>query len=156
VPSPPDPVADWTFAADPEALHAVWQDRFALSAQAERLPETTLLPYADALELNGASWGLRPSEIRFVYETDSGVFSVFGTEHPQEQSAPRPARAEDLTAWGRTADDSPAHLRISFRGTSLSIQGPLVVRTSCLDCHEMEEGSVAGVFFYELDEIADD
>ena len=153
---PTEPLEDWTFAPDVHAFHQVWQDRFTLSAN--EIPDAdTLLPYADALALKGASWRLEVSEIRLVATTPEGHAHIYlGPGHPESSEGAVVAEPEELAALGWNGRGPPGEVSVRFDGLSLRIVGPIHAEARCGACHDYGTRDVVGVLVYGFLEIADD
>lgn len=153
------PIEPWTYAESLEELHGIWSDRFALSAAPE-IDHQALWPYADAVLIDGDSWGLIPRSMRLVYtNTEGHAYQMAGETHPRPGDArSRQALTPDAlatTGWP-SVRLSPGLLRVD-NASGFRVTGPLHAGAACLECHggyRLQE--VVGILIYEFSEIPDD
>lgn len=152
-----NPLDAWSYAPDLAAFHAIWHDRFALSAMPDPDPDA-LVPYADAVEVDGVSWGIRPSDIRFVYSGPDGAPHLVGRAHPpapgKDSRSPLPPEHWTAPAWESV--QAMGRAQHAYDGLELRMVGPVVARASCLDCHDYTADSVVGGLVYTFSELPDD
>ena len=164
-PPPPDfgeipghPLADWTYADSLEELHAIWSDRFTLSAT-PNLDPGTLWPYADAVQLEGASWGMAAETTKLIYiNSDGHAYQRSGAAHPKpdDLAAATPLTAEALAALGwETAQSSP-NLQRFDEGPGFRVAGSIHAAESCRACHAYAPDQVVALLVYDFQEIPDD
>ena len=164
-PPPPDfgdipghPLANWTYADSLDELHAIWSERFTLSAT-PNLDPNTLWPYADAIQLDGASWGMSAETTKLVYiATDGHAYQRTGAAHPKENdgTSTSPITAESLSAMGwETAQSSPGLQRFE-EGSGFRVAGPIRTEQSCQACHTYAPDQVVALLVYDFQEIPDD
>lgn len=152
------PMNDWTYVDSLEELHAVWVERFTLSS-ARNLDARTLWPYADAVLLNGDSWGIDSKSINLFYKDSSGhAYQASGAEHPlgEARQAALPISPDSLADAGWSALSEGAPLLRRESGTGFRIVAAIRASASCLECHAWTEGAQVGMLAYDFREIPDD
>lgn len=164
-PPPPDfgeipghPLADWTYADSLEELHAIWSERFSLSAT-PNLDPNTLWPYADAVQSDGASWGIAAETTKLVYlDTDGHAYQRTGAPHPKPNgvAAATPLTHEALAALGWATAQASPQVRRFDEGPGFRVAGPIRAAESCLACHAYAPEQVVALLVYDFQEIPDD
>jgi hypothetical protein len=153
------PIEPWTYADSLEELHGIWSDRFALSAAPE-IDRQALWPYADAVLIDGDSWGLVHGSMRLVYtDTDGHAYQMAGESHPTPGDARtrQPLTPDALAATGWSSVRlSPGLLRVDD-AAGFRVTGPLHAGAACLVCHDgYRPQEVVGILIYDFSEIPDD
>lgn len=148
-PAPPLP-PEWVYATSLDEFHAVWTERLAASARVD-LDPAALLPYVDAVERDGASWGAKPEDISFVFMDSTGhAHRVRGGAHP----------AADRSGWERVSAmpplDPAAPLRREDLASGFRLTGVVFLRGACAECHVGPADQMPGALVYEFQEIPDD
>jgi hypothetical protein len=155
---PGHPLADWTYADSLEELHAIWSDRFTLSATLDLDPKA-LWPYADAVMLDGASWGMAAVTTKLVYlDTDGHAYQRTGATHPKpnDVAAATPLRPEALAALGWATAQASPDVRRFDEGPGFRVAGPIRAAGSCMACHAYAPEQVVALLVYDFQEIHDD
>ena len=151
------PLAEWTYAESLEELHAVWLERFALGAATGGDPNA-IWPYADAVLIDGDSWGMASDTTRLIYvKPDGHAYQRAGAAHPvASEGTATPVTAEALAelGWGK-AQASPALQRFD-EGPGFRVAGPVRADQSCLTCHDFGLDQVVALLVYDFQEIPDD
>lgn len=151
------PLNDWTYADNLEEFHAVWLARFSLSAT-PKLDPNTIWPYADSVELNGASWGMAEETTTLIYlDKDGHAYQRSGAAHPTaEGSTATSLGPEALAATGWfIAQTSPNVQRFDER-PGFRLAGPVRATESCMGCHAYGPEQVVALMVYDFQEIPDD
>lgn len=146
-PEPPLP-PDRVYATSLDEFHAVWTARLAASARAD-LDPAALLPYVDAVERDGASWGAKPEDISFVFMDSTGhAHRVAGATHP----------AADRRGWEVTSAtfDTAVPLRREDLASGFRLTGLIFRGGACAACHDGPDDRLLGALVYEFREIPDD
>lgn len=146
----PAPAADWVYATSLDEFHAIWTARLAASARAD-LDPAALLPYVDAVERDGASWGVKPEDIAFVFMDSTGhAHRVAGAAHP----------AADRSGWERESAMAPldpaSPLRREDLASGFRMTGAVFRGGDCAVCHDGPDDQLLGALVYEFREIPDD
>lgn len=152
------PLNKWTRADNLEELHAIWVERFTLGSLRD-LNVRALWPYADAVELDGNSWGIDPESTTLFYINAGGhAYRRPGAKHPVKGDGIVPAAIslESLAAAGWSALKEGKPLLRTESGPGFRVSAPIHAVTSCLECHHFESGSVVAMLVYSFEEIADD
>lgn len=151
------PLAAWTYAASLEELHSVWLERFALGSAPGGDPNA-IWPYADAVLINGDSWGMAPDTTRLIYvRPDGHAYQRVGAEHPvANETAATPITAEALAALGWAKAQSSVDLQRFDEGSGFRVTGPVRAGRSCLACHVYGLDQVVALLVYDFQEIPDD
>jgi len=155
---PGHPMADRTYADSLEELHAIWIDRFTLSATPD-LDPNTIWPYADTVMLDGASWGMAAETTKLVYiDTDGHAYQRSNAAHPRpdEMAAETPLTPEALAASGWAAAQANPNLQRFDEGPGFRVGGAIRAAESCLRCHAYTPGEVVALLVYDFQEIPDD
>lgn len=155
---PGHPLADWTYADKLNELHAIWSERFSLSA-AQDLDPNTIWPYADAVQLDGASWGMAAETTALIYvKTDGHAYKRMGADHPKtNEAAPAiPITPESLAAMGWEKARVAPELQRFDEGPGFRIAGPIRAVDSCIACHAYAPDEVVALLVYDFQEIPDD
>ena len=150
------PLAEWTYAESLEDLHAVWLERFALGTAPAGDPNA-IWPYADAVLIDGDSWGMASETTRLIYVKPDGHAYRAGAAHPvANEDTATPVTAESLAAlgWGK-AQASPALQRFDD-GPGFRVAGPVPADQACLACHDYGLDQVVALLVYDFQEIPDD
>jgi len=139
-------------------FHLVWLTRLAQSS-APPVSEDTLLPYADALEFQGASWGLDPGEIGLLLLHEEGQATFrHGIVHPDRDTTTQRLTGGEITEtvplWAALRDAQD--IAYSCDGFQLFIAGYIRYSPDCMRCHDGKAGEVAGALVYSFTEIPDD
>lgn len=162
-PPPPDfegipahPLADWTYADSLEELHDIWSERFALSAT-PNLDPATIWPYADAVQLDGASWGMAAETTQLIYiKPDGHAYQQMGAAHPKDASAAVVLTPEVLAAAGWATAQSSPELQRFEEGPGFRVAGPIRATQSCAACHAYAPEQIVALLVYDFQEIPDD
>lgn len=152
------PLAEWIYADSLGELHAIWSERFALDAAPE-VNANALWPYADAVLLDGVSWGMAAETSTLTYMDTAGhAYQRAGTEHPKtgDQRPRRSLSPEALEATGWPALQTGTGLQRFDEGPGFRVAGPVRAAASCLACHAFEPDRVVALLLYDFQEIPDD
>ena len=151
------PLAEWTYAESLEELHAVWLERFALGAAPGGDPNA-IWPYADAVLIDGDSWGMASETTRLIYvKSDGYAYQRAGAAHPvatEDTATPITAEALATLGWAK-AQASPALQRFD-EGPGFRVSGPVPADQACLACHDYGLDQVVALLVYDFQEIPDD
>lgn len=151
------PLAEWTYAESLEELHSVWVERFALGAAPSGNPDA-IWPYADAVLIDGDSWGMAPDTTRLIYvKADNHAYQRAGAAHPvANDGAATAISAEALSALGWEKARNGAGLQRFDEGPGFRVAGPIRAAHGCQACHAYGEGEVVALLVYDFEEIPDD
>lgn len=149
---------DWWYAKSIADLHETFLKQLALR-NGEPIGDGLLLHYANAVELDGGSWGLEEAGIELVALGDHDeavVFSGLWDPHGDgrdtapmrkldrfEQQALKRVTNGEAVVWANT-------------GTYVRMMGGIPAERTCPECHEAPEGTLLGAYAYRLTEIPDD
>lgn len=151
------PLAEWTYAESLEELHAVWLERFVLGAAPGGDPNA-IWPYADAVLIDGDSWGMASETTRLIYAKPDGyAYQRAGAAHPvASEGTATPITAEALATLGWAKAQARPALQRFDEGPGFRVAGPVRANQSCLACHDYGLDQVVALLVYDFQEIPDD
>jgi len=158
VPWNTDPMGAWHLADSLAEFHATWTAYASLTARGRPAPDA-LVPYADAAEHHGASWGLTtPAPALVLFHADGHAYRYPSGAHGLNPAAEErePVEMATLEELGLEALRDGEDIHVRFAGNTLHMLGAHRASGSCGECHEGPIDTLLGAHVYAFYEIADD